>query len=360
MLWQLTRSARLWLQVSTGLQFSIGPHTRVIGIAVLALLALLLAWRFGATRAGRRAIGMLLALRGPAFVLLAAALATLLISPPLWHPGSAARGVSTPAAAGAPDIVLISIDALAAEDAAVCGDGPTTMPQLRRLAALSSCFTRLYTGSNFTTPTTSTMETGTLPWTHLATQIAARVLPSVQDHSLAAQLRAAGYHTHFVTDNFLASPRHHGTWRGYDSHQYARSGLLRNRLREALTVWPDSQLPLLLDTVLSFIGAFDVYLHADTNPYVSGHVFGAVPALLAERPSFVWAHTMPPHTPYLPTPGFKHRLLPAGELDHWHQMMGENIPYSPNAQALVDKHRLRYRESMMGADDALGRLLDEL
>jgi arylsulfatase A-like enzyme len=77
-------------------------------------------------------------------------------------------------------------------------------------------------------------------------------------------------------------------------------------------------------------------------------------------PAFVWVHTMPPHAPYLPPASTRHRLLPAGELEQWHEFMEENVPYGPRAQPLVDKHRLRYRESIMGADESLGRLLDEL
>ena len=360
--WQAARSVRLWLQITTGLQLGVGAHTRIIGIAVLLSLMLLLWWRFGPAHAGRLGIRVLLALRGPAFALLAAAVLTLLLAPPNWHPGPTPRPAPAAAAGTAPDILLISIDALAASDATACGDGPTLMPHLRALAARSTCFTRLFAASNFTTPTTSTIETGTLPWTHFASQIAAKVLPPLQDETLSARLREAGYSTHFVTDNFLASPRHHGTWRGYDSDRYAPSALLRNRLRAALTAFPDSHLPLLVDSIVSFIGALDVYLHADANPYVSDHAYEPVADLLgkATGPAFVWVHTMPPHAPYLPLPEFKHRLLPAGELERWDQMLEENVAYAPAAQPLVDRHHLRYRESIMGADDALGRLLARL
>ena len=360
--WQVTRSVRLWLQITSGIELGVGAHTRIIGIALLLALMLAVWWRYGAANAGRKAIQMLLALRGPAFALLATGVLTLALSPPNWHPGPAERPAPVGAAGSAPDILLISIDSLAAEDAAVCGSGPTPMPHLRALVQQSTCFTRLYAASNFTTPTTSTIETGVLPWTHFAGQIAAKVLPPLREQTLSGHLRAAGYRTHFVTDNFLASPRHHGTWRGYDSDRYAASGLLRNRLREALTVFADSQLPLLVDNIISFIGALDTYLHAGTNPYVSDHVYAPVPGLVgrADGPAFVWVHTMPPHAPYLPLPGFKHQLLPAGELERWHEMLQENVPYARKAQALVDKHRLRYRESIMGADEALGRLLREL
>ena len=174
-------------------------------------------------------------------------------------------------------------------------------------------------------------------------------------------MRAAGYRTHFITDNFLASPLHHGTWRAYDDQRFAPS-LWRNRVREALTIFPDTTLPLVVDSIASFMGAFDAYLHAARNPYDTMRAYAAVPGMLAASPgpAFVWAHTMPPHAPYLPPASTRHRLLPAGELERWHEFMDENMPYGAKAQPLVDKHRLRYRESILGADESLGRLLDEL
>lgn len=357
--WQITRSLRLWLQSVSGVTLSVGSHTRLVGIALLLLLVLLMWRRFGAARLGVQTIELLGALRSPSLALVVAGGLMTLWSPPL------VRNAATPGAAGAaraaPDVLLISIDALAAEDAAVCGTGPTLMPRLRQLAGGATCFNRFYASANFTTPTTSTIETGTLPWTHLATQIAAKLPASLRGETLAAQLRTAGYRTHFITDNFLASPLHRGSWRAWDDQRFAPS-LLRNRLREALTIFPDTTLPLMVDSIASFIGAFDAYLHAAHNPYDAMRAYGAIPSMMAASsgPAFVWVHTMPPHAPYLPPASTRHRLLPAGELERWHEFMDENMPYGDRAQPKVDKHRLRYRESILGADESLGRLLDEL
>ena len=357
--WQVTRSVRLWLQTTSGVTLSVGTHTRLIGIVLLLLLVLLLWQRLGAARLGGRAIDMLRALRAPSLALVAAGALFSLWSPPLLRSPPAASAMA--ATRGAPNVLLITIDALAAGDAAICGTGPTLMPRLRELTGRATCFSRFYASANFTTPTTSTIDTGTLPWTHLATQIAAKLPPPLRDQTLAAQLRAAGYRTHFITDNFLASPLHHGTWRAYDDQRFAPS-LWRNRVREALTIFPDTTLPLVVDSIASFMGAFDAYLHAAHNPYDTMRAYAAVPGMLAASPgpAFVWAHTMPPHAPYLPPASTRHRLLPAGELERWHEFMDENMPYGAKAQPLVDKHRLRYRESILGADESLGRLLDEL
>ena len=77
-------------------------------------------------------------------------------------------------------------------------------------------------------------------------------------------------------------------------------------------------------------------------------------------PLFVWAHSWPPHSPFLPPASTRYRLLPPGELDKWRDMMADNIAYPASQQARVDMHRLRYRESIMAADAALGEFLAEL
>lgn len=358
--WQITRSVRLWLQSTSGVTLSVGSHTRLIGIVVLIVLMLLLWWRFGAAGLGRRTIDLLRALRGPSLALVGAgALATLASPPPLLRSAPPTPAMGGPGSK--PDVILISIDALAAADAGVCGPGPTLMPRLRQLAGGATCFSRFYASANFTTPTTSTIETGLLPWSHLATQIAAKLPATLRDQTVAAQLRGAGYRNHFITDNLLASPLHHGSWPAFDDQRFA-SSLLRNRMREALTIFADTSLPLVIDSIVSFVGAFDSYVHAANNPYDSARVYGAVPDMLAAGPgpAFVWAHTMPPHAPYLPPKSTRHHLLPAGELERWHEFLEENTPYGAKAQPWVDKHRLRYRESIMAADESLGQLLDEL
>ena len=357
--WQITRSVRLWLQATSGVTLSVGTHTRLIGIGLLIALMLLLWRRFGAARLGYRTIDLLRALRSPSLALVVAGALLTLWWPPVLRNAPAMGSLGAPG--HGPDVLLISIDALAAEDAGACGPGPTSMPRLRQLAAGATCFNRFYAGANFTTPTTSTIETGLLPWSHLATQIAAKLPATLREQTVAALLGNADYRTHFITDNFLASPLHHGSWRSYDDQRFATS-LLRNRMREALTLFPDTTLPLVVDSIVSFVGALDVYLHSAHNPYDTMRAYAPIPGMLAASPgpAFVWAHTMPPHAPYLPPATTRHRLLPAGELERWHEFMEENVPYGAKAQPLVDKHRLRYRESILGADESLGRLLDEL
>jgi arylsulfatase A-like enzyme len=367
--WQLGRTGWLWLKLQTGLNWGIAPGVRIAAVIVIALLLLALLRRRGADRSVRWFVGALSALRMPALALLAAAVATTLWQPPMLSlDGRTERPADAATApASAPDIFLITLDSVAAEDANVCGSGPTMMPRLRAFAQRrGTCFERYYASGNFTTPTTSTMETGRLPWSHLAVQPDARVVNRVRATTMAQSLRRAGYRTIAVTDNLLASPRHRGTYVGYDRNVLLPTPLLGETLREAVTVLPDTSLPRLTMSALGLLGALDIHRHGENSPYESQRVYDEAWRQLHDasdqprRPLFLWAHTFPPHSPYLAPASTRNRLLPAGELSRWQDQLSDNIAYPPRLQPLVDKHRLRYRESLLAADQALGEFIDRL
>jgi hypothetical protein len=163
--WQFGSSAWAWFRLVSGTALTLTPMTRVAAAALLLTLLAVALRRGLLASAVRRLVPNLLGLRGPLLVALAVSAGLLAWSPPR-------RSVETrpdPAAeqpVQAPDVYLITLDTVAAADAAVCGDGPTRMPQLRAFARQATCFSRHYTTANFTTPSTATMETGALPWNH--------------------------------------------------------------------------------------------------------------------------------------------------------------------------------------------------
>lgn len=358
--WQFGSAGLAWLRQASGGQIGLSSLGRVVAALVLVLALVLLARRSRWLKLFSRLIPALLSLRGPALLALAAATVGLVAMPPrLLHADDVVA--RAPAAANRPDVFLLTIDTLAAQDAAVCGDGPTLMPRLRAFAARASCFDRHYASANFTTPSTSTMETGALPWTHWGVQIVAKMAPGIRDQTLARLLREQGYEAHSISANIMAAPRHHGSFAGYTSDVISPSPSLGIKPRVALTAFPDTTLPFWLSGLIPFLDTLDVYLHGEQSPFAPELTYDAALARLAtaKQPVFMWAHTLPPHDPYLPPAGAKYRLLPAGELDRWSQMLGMG-QYTSGQQALIDKHRLRYGESIIGADEALGRFLDEL
>lgn len=362
--WLAARMAWQWVRSVAGLELLITQEVRAAAVVVLASLLGYGLWRVGLHVVVAR-VAAALSSRWPAAVaILALAAVPVAMRPPslLWTAPVAAQTTTSPA--GRPDIFLISLDALTAADADACNPASATMPRLAQFAQGASCFTRFYTASNFTTPTTSTMESGQLPWTHFATQPDAKMAHATRTHTLAAVLQAQGWRTHSITDNLLASPRHRGTFAAYTSSGFSHTTLYGNWFREAMTVFPDTAVPRLAAMAVSFLGAFDMVLHGTQSPYDSERTYAEFRALLQREgraaPLFVWAHTLPPHSPYLPPPSTKYRLLPKGELETWRELLADNIDYKAVAQPLVDKHRLRYRESIMAADAALGAFLDEL
>ncbi len=361
--WTAARVTWQWLRTMAGVEVPVSQELRAVAVLLLAALLAWTLWRFALAAIVRRVAAALFAARKVALGVLAVAAVAVALQPPALLLGAPAAATPVPALAGR-DVIMISLDAVAAADADACNPASATMPRLAQLAARSSCFTRFYAASNFTTPTTSTMESGLLPWAHFATQPDAKMAVGTRSHSLAAVLRAQGWRTHSITDNLLASPRHRGTFAAYTSSGFADTTLRGNWFREAMTVFPDTALPRLVGTAVSFIGAFDTALHGEHSPYHSDRTYTKLLTLLAQEgrgtPLFVWAHTLPPHSPYLPPAATKYRLLPRGELETWRELMPDNVDYPVTTQPLVDKHRLRYRESLMAADAALGAFLDEL
>jgi arylsulfatase A-like enzyme len=367
-LWQLALTVKLWLEQVLGMRLSTGnlPYRDVLVLAALVLLAL--AWQ----RAGvRRVIHTVTApvLRASTMAWLAAAIAATTLAWQRPAVGASPRPLANlPApAANAPDIILVTLDTLAFADAGVCGTASTHMPRLRQFAAGATCFTRHYTGSTLTHPSTLSLETSTLPWTHWVVH-GGRPPADLADDALGMRLRQAGYRTHAITAAPGASPRQHDTYDGYDSAEMARSTSLNMSTVNAILEFPDSRaLPGLLGGVLSISSFIDLMRLDHDSPYPSENVYLPALQLLGprtsaqpQRPAFVWLHAWPPHAPYLPPPSTRYRLLPQGQFDRYKDFLSEVGSYDLARQATVDKVRLRYQETILGADESLGVFLDDL
>lgn len=359
-LWQLGGTGWTWFKLNSGTAFNVTPHVRTAVAGLLLTLLAWLVWRGALRVVATQWLRCLQSLRGLAITTLLVAVLLL-----VWHPPRVIMEGPPPAppSAGLPairDIFLITIDTLAEADAQVCGSGPTLMPKLREFAAKATCFSRAYSTANFTTPSTISLETGALPWHHWGVQIVAKAAEPLQGPSLSHGLRDAGYRTLSFSANILASPRHHGTDLGYDEQRISETTSLGSQPRVLLTRFPDSTLPFWLSSLVPFLDTVDVYLHGSEHPYPPELTYTPALAAIRQSPStFAWIHTLPPHDPFLPPASTRGRLLPTNELTRWSQQMGMTA-FSEQQEGVVRQHRLRYRESIMGADEALGRLLDQL
>jgi arylsulfatase A-like enzyme len=73
------------------------------------------------------------------------------------------------------NVIVVVFDAFSAHNISLYGYGRETTPNLARLAKRAIVYHNHYAGSNFTTPGTASLLTGTLPWTHRAFQAKATV-----------------------------------------------------------------------------------------------------------------------------------------------------------------------------------------
>jgi hypothetical protein len=362
--WQSAFMVKVWVEQVGGFRLAAGGFSLRQLLCLTLGVAMLLGWlRWGLERLIHVLTDPLLGLRLPALILAALASTWVLFHPPAIAGLGRESGQRPPAAQGAPDIILLSLDSLAFEDSGLCdNNAPATMPHLRALAERSTCFTRYYSASNLTFPTTTTMETSTLPWTHWVAH-GSRIVPRLMQETVAHRLQQAGYTTHSISAAPGASPDRHGTHGGYDSASLATSGSLHMSLLRAAHVFPDSSsLPGLLTGVLNLLSAIDMQRLGTVNPYAPEYVYDAATPILArrDRPLFLWMHTWPPHSPYLPPPSTKYRLLPKGKLEHYRDFNTDKTTYEPRRQRSIDEQRLRYRETIMGADEKIGELLRTL
>ncbi len=172
-----------------------------------------------------------------------------------------------PSAAAAPspvrNVLLYLIDTLRTDRLTPYASGTRVQtPNLVRFASGATVFESAHAAENWTKPSVATLLSGLMPWQHTATQGESVVPRSVA--LLPERLRDAGFHTGaFITNGYVSD--RFGFGRGWASYRnYLREG----RRTEAEHVAADA---------LSWL---------DRRP--------------ADRPFFLYVHTIDPHVPYRP------------------------------------------------------------
>ena len=267
------------------------------------------------------------------------------------------------------NVLLITFDALNAEDMSLYGrDFPTT-PNIDAFARKGTVFKNFYSASTFTTSSVASMLTGTYPSDTYVFQLQGQLRANDLAKTLPHAMQEGGY----VTAAFLSNP-----------YAYYFS----NGLRAQFDVIPephfqvggvqhlwDATAPLHQD---SGIGSrIDEYFDLDSvwNDLTQGPdnacmrfrpatSFDQAKDLLARLPDgyFLWIHVITPHNPYLPDAADRGRFLPNSQQNTYEEESGNRWKphYPPNQQSLVDQRRLRYDEFVATADRSFGSFMSEL
>lgn len=295
-----------------------------------------------------------------------------------------------------PNIILVTFDALAAEDMSLYGYHINTTPNIDALAKKSYVFDAMIANSNWTRPSAASIIIGKYPDTHKIFDYGLRKKRTGYNReNLARALKENGYRTAAVISNDLAHPSSNGTFRDFD---YLPDTLIKELAMKGPVEKIFSYLPkklhvsstflvLLEDILLPFEPAIVKLMpgrfaakpdHGAVIEAERAAIAAAMEAKISEEaklvfkksldfmlradpPFFIWIHILPPHDPYYASGRFKYTLL--NEKVFTARLDFEDYLYKtylPEQQNIVDKIRLRYNENIMYADDEFGKFIKAL
>jgi arylsulfatase A-like enzyme len=217
---------------------------------------------------------------------------------------------------GRPDIFIILLDAARADAFSTFGASRPT-PHVDSLAAEGTKFTRAYSPSSWTAPTTASLLTGRYPDAHGVEDWDQRLPASIP--TVTEMLATAGYYT-FLGSHHLVYHGNRPLRRGFEGIE-----LIDQDLRSTLP-GPES--------------LFD-----------------------PDRPTFALIHLLPPHSPYEPPPPYGG--LYAGEPPADFEVLDPalnsftSLRLQPS-EDLIRYVRDRYDENVAYADELVGRIVEML
>jgi arylsulfatase A-like enzyme len=265
-----------------------------------------------------------------------------------------------------PNILLISFDALSAEDMSLYGRTLPTTPNIDAFARKSTVFTNFYSAYTFTTPCIATMMTGLYPSETGVFQIQGRIQKENAGQTVPYLLQKGGY----ATGGFFSNP-----WAYYLSRTakndfsalpepvFQKGGL--QRLWELTRpLHQDSGIGCRveeywdLQRIYNHFGRIDMYLPFEYRPAAS---FEHARKILANLPDgfFVWVHLIAPHFPYIPDARDSGLFLPEAEQRIFEKDLDDQWQphYDAAIQPQIDRRRLLYDEFVVSSDRAFGAFM---
>ena len=279
--------------------------------------------------------------------------------------------VSALAAAGSPDVLLLTVDTLSADHMSLYGYARPTTPELEAFARQSSVFDHFYSNSNVTTPSVASFILGERPWRHRVFVAPSAPLESHAHRSVIAAFHEAGYRTVVVSTNPYASPSKIQVMPDVDSHDVSAPWLQNCPYDPQAVMAPflHPQSEAILGTNSIWQAARGVLLRAMIEHGACGRAghYDPRPTLqLAQqrweesrgRPTFVWVHLTPPHDPYAPPPPFVGMFDPGPQA---RSIVDSSPVYHYIAHKLAQQQRQdllpRYDEAVRYVDAAIGEFL---
>ena len=388
MLWKSSREQALQIIVTAAVALMLYLNTRFAlvtlihwsgrgsGFEKLLLLAhfLIFVGALLVPPARRELLGSMdpfVSLQGARTVVIVTILVTLGLAVTEWASGHRNQPLHTATGQQHPktNIVLVTFDALSADDMSVYGYRLPSTPNIDAFARRSTTFTNFYSVTTFTSPAIATIWTGSYPSQTGVFQLQGSVRPEYARHNLPQLMREAGYATgaflsnpfaHYVTDTpgngfeILPEPvfQTGGLQAVWDLtrplHQNSGIGSRVAEYQDIESIW---------NSWWHIPGNLSMRLRPDA-------VFESAGRVLQQLPDgfFLWVHVITPHHPYLPDTLDQGRFLPPDEgAKYAEDSERQWVPhYHHDQQAKVDRRRLLYDEFILTADRAFGKFLEKL
>jgi arylsulfatase A-like enzyme len=254
---------------------------------------------------------------------------------------------NSPAGAGQPNIVLISLDTVRADHLSVYGYARPTTPALERLAQQGTLFENATAPSSWTLTSHSAIFTGLLPHQHGASWLYP-LDSSVR--TMAEVLASLGYETAGFNANIHYGQGMWGIAQGFETYRDDSSTLRHNfaaTLIGRVVAQPLYQ-RLIRNDLMERRNAEQL------NRQVIRWLKGS-----PQQPFFLFVNYLDAHHPYLPPPPFDRRFgeISAAAIRGINAMKGSRTP-PPLAPDLQASLVTGYDNSLAYLDDQVGRLLD--
>lgn len=200
---------------------------------------------------------------------------------------AAPKLLGRPARRPGTSVILLSIDTLRADLLGCYGSALGLSPNIDRLAAQGTVFTRMQSPSSYTLPTHTSMMTGQSPLVHRVLY-PSQAIDRSRSRLLAERLAERNYATAAFTGGGFVSPRF-GFAAGFDRYDTSDLGGVRGLFRPQRSEHPDELLQPLWDwwdrhadqSFFLFLHTFVVHNYTPRERYLLPRIEGEDPALYA-------------------------------------------------------------------------------
>lgn len=271
----------------------------------------------------------------------------------------------------APNIILVTFDALSTRDMSLYHYGRTTTPFISRWAKSATVFTNLKAASNFTAPATASMMTGKRVWTHQRYHSHGSRPIKSNTENIPLLLKNKGYYNMAFIQNPIASVHELGM---SDSFHFAPPadkfrrpvsllGIMQRFLQQ---VFGDKI--MLCDWILRrdfiFYKAIPgIFKDSKTTEFPADNVFNSFLSIVDSNnlpePFFAWIHLFPPHAHYLPPEPFM-GMFDSSEKYRTYESQDPLMSLIQREQPENDVYRTRYDEYIRYCDKQFEFFINKL